>query len=122
MTLQEVVKSGKKFRRPNFKPYMGQPTWLELGDYNTIIFSNTFEKWSPRAEDITATDWVLEETKREFTFKEIFDAVIRVSDQPYSLTEFESYLKIALGFEPKVENVHYCEGYFCRECRDVDQF
>jgi hypothetical protein len=110
------MKSGKKFRRPNFKPYMGRETFLFV-DGNKILFFNTHSEWQPRVEDITATDWVLEEEKREFTFKEIFEAVINVSSTSDSQSNFEKNLKTALGYDNSSMS-HYCEGLFCDECNE----
>lgn len=100
MKLQEAMLSGKKFRRPSFKPYLGETVWLEVIN-NEILFANTHDGWTPRVEDVTATDWVIwEEKKLSFTFEEIKSAVYRVSATTHDPEDFEEELQIALGFKP----------------------
>jgi hypothetical protein len=98
MTLQEVINSGKKFRRPDFKPFKGKPTWLKKSYDDTIRFVDTNAHWSPRVEDITATDWVIEEQKRELTLSEILSA-INASTEARNHEEFKLMLAVNLGFE-----------------------
>lgn len=70
MTLQEAIRSGKKFRRPHFY------YWIYRDNLNFYTSDHSRDKYVFDAESIVADDWEVEEEKRSFSFKEIRDAVI----------------------------------------------
>jgi hypothetical protein len=111
MTLQEAINSGKMFRRPDFKPFKGKPTWLKKAYDETIRFAETNAHWSPRVEDITATDWVIEEKKIELTLNEIMNA-INAASEARNHEQFKIMLAVNLGFEsyavlPEEDDFHF---------------
>lgn len=93
MTLSEVIKSGKKFRRPGF----AHEAWLHVV-CDSIVFKTTGVVWSPTVQDINASDWELEDIKLSFTLKEILDAIKRASENAFDDEEFDIMIASDLGF------------------------
>lgn len=71
MTIQEVIKSGKRFRRPSFVPnwyWVVKNGQLYCGEEGTESYIFGFEEDSKESnmDWICATDWEVEEDKKEF--------------------------------------------------------
>lgn len=62
MTLQEAIRSSKPFKRPCWSNQNGNEPWLYANSmFCQIKFENTQNPWTPKAEDISATDWEVKE-------------------------------------------------------------
>jgi hypothetical protein len=100
MTLEQALNSGKKFRRPRFKPYKKKTVWLTKAYDETIIFDDTNAPWAPRLQDLVADDWIIEEEKRMLSLDEILKAVEDASTHCNTdFTEFKYQLGKTLGYD-----------------------
>lgn len=98
MMLQQAMDSKLPFRRPSFKNYGGQVTWLQLRDQQ-IVFVNTGKAWTPLYEDLFANDWVIQEVKKELTLQQILTAINKASARSFTEYDFEKSLAHELGFD-----------------------
>lgn len=63
MNICEAAKSGKKFRRKSWGP----ESWLCKFDGNGFYGFQNYDRYEPMDDDLTADDWEIERTPREWT-------------------------------------------------------
>lgn len=94
MTLQEAIKSGRSFRREAWRDSHLQ-LWIEIR-HGAFLWKEIGEEVTLVADDILATDWIVEEERRELTWGEISSAINQHLPRGHYIDR--PNLKHALGF------------------------
>lgn len=80
--LEIAQRTGQRFRRPFF-PGNDPPTWLILKTESRGLVwdEDNACRWVPTAEDIIASDWILDEARRTVSVTDVCEALRAASKE-----------------------------------------